>query len=126
MERDLSGYDFVGLFIDSKSFAEDEMIIALEVTMSAEKIPLGFVQAATENERVVKEFLNGLLDRGLNIEQSLLYIIDGAKGPRSANKKVFVDKAMVQRCQWHKRENIVSYLPKSIQAPVAQEATVGL
>jgi len=116
MERDLSGYDFVALFIDGKSFAEDEMIIALGVTMTGEKIPLGFIQAATENERVVKEFLNSLLDRGLNIDQGLLCIIDGAKGLRSALRKVFADKAVVQRCQWHKRENVVSYLPKSLQA----------
>jgi putative transposase len=115
MERDLSQYDIIALFIDGKSFAEDEMIIALGVTMGGEKIPLGFIQAATENERVVKEFLTGLLDRGLNIEQGLLCIIDGAKGLRSAIRKVFSDKAMVQRCQWHKRENVVSYLPKSLQ-----------
>ena len=115
MERDLSEYDVVVLFIDGKSFAEDEMIIALGVTMGGEKIPLGFIQAATENDRVVKEFLNGLLDRGLNIEQGLLCIIDGAKGLRSAIRKVFSDKAMVQRCQWHKRENVVSYLSKSLQ-----------
>lgn len=115
MERDLSQYDIIALFIDGKSFAEDEMIIALGVTMGGEKIPLGFIQAATENERVVKEFLTALLDRGLNIEQGLLCIIDGAKGLRSAIRKVFSDKAMVQRCQWHKRENVVSYLPKSLQ-----------
>lgn len=115
MERDLSGYDIIALFIDGKSFAEDEMIIALGVTMEGEKIPLGFIQAATENERVVKEFLSGLLDRGLNIEQGLLCIIDGAKGLCSGIKRVFSDKAMVQRCQWHKRENVVSYLSKSLQ-----------
>ena len=115
MERDLSQYDIIALFIDGKSFAEDEMIIALGVTTGGEKIPLGFIQAATENERVVKEFLTTLLDRGLNIEQGLLCIIDGAKGLRSAIRKVFSDKAMVQRCQWHKRENVVSYLPKSLQ-----------
>jgi transposase-like protein len=116
MARDLSEYDIIALFIDGKSFAEDEMIIALGVTMGGEKIPLGFIQAATENERVVKEFLTALLDRGLNIEQGLLCIIDGAKGLRSAIRKVFSDKAMVQRCQWHKRENVVSYLPKSHKA----------
>jgi putative transposase len=116
MERDLSEYDIIALFIDGKSFAEDEMIIALGVTMGGEKIPLGFIQAGSENERVVKEFLTALLDRGLNIEQGLLCIIDGAKGLRSAIRKVFSDKAMVQRCQWHKRENVVSYLPKSLQA----------
>ena len=29
---------------------------------------------------------------------------------------MFQKKALVQRCQWHKRENVVSYLPKSEQA----------
>ena len=116
VERDLSAYDFVALFIDGKSFAEDEMIIALGVTVTGEKIPLGFIQAATENDRVLKAFLRQLLDRGLNIEEGILCIIDGAKGLCSAIRKVFSDKALIQRCQWHKRENVVSYLPKSQQA----------
>ena len=30
--------------------------------------------------------------------------------------KTFGDKAAVQRCQWHKRENVVGYLPTSKQA----------
>ena len=115
MERDLSAYDLVALFIDGKSFGEDEMIIALGVTMTGEKIPLGFIQAGSENERVVKEFLNTLLDRGLRIDEGILCIIDGAKGLYSAIRKVFADKAVIQRCQWHKRENVVSYLPKSQQ-----------
>ncbi len=116
MERDLSGYDFVALFIDGKSFAEDEMIIALGVTIKGEKIPLGFIQTATENERVVKDFLNGLLQRGLNIDEGILCIIDGAKGLYSAIRKVFTNRAIIQRCQWHKRENVVSYLQKSQQS----------
>ena len=116
MERDLSGYDFVALFIDGKSFAQDEMIIALGVTMSGEKVILGFIQAATEKEGVVKDFLHGLIERGLHIEQGLLCIIDGAKGIRSAIQKVFGERAVVQRCQWHKRENVVNYLPKHLHA----------
>ena len=116
MERDLSSYDFVVLFMDGKSFAEDEMIMALGVTVRGEKVILGFTQAATENGRVIKEFLNGLLDRGLKIEEGLLCVIDGSKGLRSAIKKVLADKALILRCQWHKRENVVSYLPKSHQA----------
>lgn len=116
MERDLSEYDIVVLFIDGKSFAEDEMIIALGVTITGEKIPLGFIQAATENERVVKDFLSDLIDRGLNIDEGLLCIIDGAKGLRSGIGKIFGDRAMIQRCQWHKRENVVDYLPKAQKA----------
>lgn len=115
MERDLSEYDFIALFIDGKSFADDEMVIAMGVTVSGEKILLGFIQAASENERVLKEFLSGLLGRGLPIEEGILCIIDGAKGLRSALRKVFQDKVLIQRCQWHKRENVVSYLPKSLQ-----------
>jgi len=116
MERDLSPYDFIALFIDGKSFAEDEMIIALGVTITGEKIPLGFIQAGTENRTVVKDFLNGLMERGLNIDHGVLCVIDGAKGLRSGIKKVFRDKALIQRCQWHKRENVVDYLPKSQRA----------
>jgi transposase-like protein len=113
IERDLSENDFVVLFIDGKSFAEDEMIIALGVTMSGDKLVLGFVQAGTENETVVKDFLNALIERGLNIEQGVLCVIDGAKGLHAGIRKVFKDKALIQRCQWHKRENVVDYLPKS-------------
>jgi putative transposase len=116
VERDLSAYDFVGLFIDGKHFADDEMIIALGITMTGEKIPLGFIQAATENERVLKSFLSSLLSRGMSIEEGILCVIDGAKGLCSAIRKVFKDRAIIQRCQWHKRENVVSYLPKSQQA----------
>lgn len=116
MERDLSGYDLVALFIDGKSFAEDEMIIALGVTIGGEKIVLGFVQAGTENETVVKDFLNTLIERGVNIEQGVLCVVDGSKGLRSGIRKVFRDKALIQRCQWHKRENVVDYLPKSQRA----------
>jgi len=114
--RDLSGYDFVALFIDGKSFAQDEMVIALGVTMSGEKVILGFIQAATEKEGVVKDFLQELIERGLPIKQGLLCVIDGAKGIRSAIQKVFGERALVQRCQWHKRENVVDYLPKHLQA----------
>ena len=116
MERDLSGYDIVALFMDGKSFAADEMILALGVTVEGQKVVLGLIQAGTENEGVTKAFLNDLLGRGLKIEEGILCVIDGAKGLRSAIRKVFRDKALVQRCQWHKRENVVEYLPKSHQS----------
>jgi putative transposase len=45
-----------------------------------------------------------------------LGIIDGAQGLRKALQTVFGRRAVVQRCQWHKRENVTSYLPKTQQA----------
>ena len=43
-------------------------------------------------------------------------ILDGGKGLRAAVRKAFHDRALVHRCQWHKRENVVRYLAKSEQA----------
>jgi len=120
-ERSLSGYDIVSIFLDGKSFALDEIVIALGVTTKGEKIILGFIQTGTENERVIKEFLSTLVDRGLKYKDGLLFVIDGSKGIRSAIERVFSDYALVQRCQWHKRENVVSYLPKGYQSGIRKK-----
>ena len=115
-ERDLTDLDLVVLFLDGKTFADDEMVIALGVMLSGEKQILGFVQTETENERVVAQFVRSLLDRGLDTSSGLLVVIDGSKGLRSAIRKVLRRRAVVQRCQWHKRENVVSHLPRKEQS----------
>ena len=115
-ERDLSQEDVVALVIDGKSFADTTMVIALGITLSGDKRFLGFVETDTENERVLTAFLHTLVERGLNLGQGLLVILDGGKGLRAAVRKAFRRRALVQRCQWHKRENVVSYLPKAEQA----------
>lgn len=114
-ERDLSGLDILVIFIDGKSFADDEMVLAMGVALDGKKHIMGFVQTATENERVTKQFLRSLLDRGLDISAGVLVVIDGAKGLRSAATKAFRNRVLVHRCQWHKRENVVKHLPKNDQ-----------
>jgi transposase-like protein len=115
-ERDLSGEDVVALFLDGKTFAEDTLVLALGITVSGQKRMLGFVEAGTENERVLSQFLRSLVERGLDVSQGILVVIDGGKGLRAAVRKCFKERALVQRCQWHKRENVVSHLPRSEQA----------
>lgn len=119
-ERRLESLDLAAVFLDGKRFAEDGMVIAVGVKLSGEKIPLGIVQTATENERAISEFLEGLLTRGLKAA-GLLWIIDGSKGMRAAIRRIAGKQAVIQRCRWHKRENIVSYLVKSRQAGVRRE-----
>lgn len=114
-ERHLSVYDIVAIFLDGKTFAEDTMVTALGVTMTGEKVVLGFVQTGTENSVALNDFLKRLLNRGLDISRGILAIIDGGKGLVSAVKTTFKKQVVIQRCQWHKRENVVSYLPKSEQ-----------
>jgi putative transposase len=117
-ERSLEDYDLVALFLDGKSFADQQMIIALGVTIEGHKIPLGFVQAATENERVCRQFIDSLINRGLRYQQGLLCLIDGSKGLYSALTKALDGYVAIQRCQWHKRENVISYLTKENQEEV--------
>jgi len=107
----------VALFLDVKTFADDAMVIALGITLTGEKVLLGFVQTATENKGVCAAFLRGLVERGLRADPGLLCVIDGAKGLRKSIQTVFGAQAVVQRCQWHKRENVVRYLPTPQQGP---------
>ncbi len=109
-ERDLSKHDIVTIFIDGKHFAENEIIIALGIAMNGDKIILGFTEASSENATVCREFIRGLMNRGLNVDNEILFVIDGSKGLRKGIKSLLGDKAFIQRCQWHKRENVVSYL----------------
>jgi len=103
--RRLGKYDFIAIIINGKTFAEDEMVIAVGITISGRKVFLGFVQTATENATFCKEFLRSLIDRGFLYEQGLLFIIDGSKGIHKAITDVFDCYSLIQRCQWHKREN---------------------
>ena len=84
--------------------------------MTGEKCFLGFVETDTENATVLTPFLRSLVERGLDLSQGVLVILDGGKGLRTAVRKAFRNRALVQRCQWHKRENVVSYLARREQA----------
>ena len=66
-ERELTELDVVALFLDGKTFANDEIVVALAVTMGGDKVFAGFVQTETENARVITSFLRSLKDRGLDL-----------------------------------------------------------
>ena len=112
MERRLDDREWLVLVLDGKRFATDGIVIALGVTRTGEKRILGMVQAATEHKTVCAAFLRELVERGFTTPRGLLVVLDGAKGLRAAVRDVFGDDVPVQRCQWHKRENVLSYLPK--------------
>ena len=114
-ERDLSDEDVVAIVLDGKTFAEATMVIALGITLTGDKRFLGFVEIDTENAQVVTLFLRSLLERGLDVSPGVLVILDGGTGLRAAVRKAFRHRTVVQRCQWHKRENVVSYLAKTEQ-----------
>lgn len=114
-KRDLGEYDFVSLFIDGKYLAKEQIIIVLGVTIKGDKIPIGFIQSNSENSNVIKDLLSNLIERGLRYEEGLLCVIDGSKGIYKAVKETFGNFALIHRCHWHKRENVLKYLNENKQ-----------
>jgi transposase-like protein len=113
--RTFENLDLVAIFMDGKSFARDQMVIALGIAIDGSKTLLGFTQTATENANAIGQFLASLGDRGLKVDQGILAIVDGSKGLIAALKQRFAGHVVIQRCQWHKRENVASHLPKGDQ-----------
>lgn len=114
-ERRLDRCNFVAIFVDGKRYADDGLMAAVGITIEGRKVVLGVEQTATENHRPISQFFEKLLKRGLYCEEGLLFIIDGSKGIAKAIEDVFPTYGIIQRCHYHKVENIVSYLPKGIQ-----------
>jgi len=119
--RKLDDVDLVAMFIDGIEFAGHSVIIALGVTIDGSKAPLGIWAGSTENTTVVTELLSNLVARGLRVEHSMLFVIDGGKAIRKALRDVFGDRAIVQRCQVHKARNVRDQLPEARRAYVAKQ-----
>lgn len=109
-ERTYEDHNFVALLIDGKYLASEQMVVALGITDKGIKIPVGFIQTSSENSRAISQLLKQIINKKFTFTHGLLVIIDGSKGLYKAVTDVFGKKAVVQRCQWHKRENVLSYL----------------
>jgi transposase-like protein len=96
------------------------VLIALGIDDQGEKHVLGIREGSTENTRVVCSLLADLIERGLDAEAPRLWVIDGAKALRRAINEVFGSSALVQRCQEHKRGNVLDHLPKELHASISR------
>src|SRR5439155_254972 len=61
--------------------------------------------------------LSDLVERGLDPEQGIMFVIDGSKALRKAIRDVF-GEAPVQRCIRHKERNVLEHLPERDRAAV--------
>jgi len=118
LERDLGGLDLCVIFIDGIEVKGHLLVVALGIDREGHKHVLGLWQGATENRQVCLALLDDLERRGLDVQKEYLFVLDGSKGLRSAVAMKFGRRAVVQRCQVHKRRNVKSYLPGEHQAHV--------
>jgi transposase-like protein len=76
---------------------------------------------STENATVATALLQSLIERGLRVNEKLLFVIDGGKGIRKAIRDTLGDAALVQRCQVHKMRNLRDHLPEARHAYVMRQ-----
>ena len=120
MERRLDQLRLCALLIDATPFQGQQMVAALGIAQNGQKTILGIRQGATENATVVGELLGDLLSRGLDFTEPRLYVLDGGKALTAAVKKYAGEDAAIQRCQVHKRRNVLDHLAEEHKATVAK------
>jgi transposase-like protein len=97
--------------LDGLDIADRTHVVALGISTDGVKIPLGLWEGSTENATLVSMLLADLVDRGLDPDQAILFVIDGGKALRKAIKDVFGQHALVHRCHRHKERNVTDLLP---------------
>ena len=120
MERRLDKTRLCALLIDATPFAGQQLVVAMGISQDGRKMILGLRQGATENATVVGELLGDLVSRGLNFSEPRLYILDGGKALTAAVKRHAGESAAIQRCQVHKRRNVLDHLTDEQKPVVAQ------
>ena len=112
MGRRLGDVRLAAMMIDGLEVSGRCHVVCLGITTEGVKIPLGLWEGSTENVTLATSLLADLVERGLDPEQGILFVIDGAKALRKAIRDVFGARAPVQRCQRHKERNVIEHLPE--------------
>jgi transposase-like protein len=104
---------YPAIMIDGMVLGKITVIAAMGIRSDGKKQMLGLIEGGSENNEVVKALLADLIERGLDPSEPRLYTIDGSKALAKAIKDTFGDKAVIQRCQVHKKRNVLAHLPES-------------
>jgi transposase-like protein len=121
MERPLNELRLCAVLIDGTPFKDRQMIVALGIGCDGTKTVLGIREGATENATVVSALLSELVERGLDFSTPRLYILDGGKALHAAVRRHAGEAAFIQRCQVHKKRNVVDHLTDEHKADVKKK-----
>ena len=121
MERPLGELRLCAVLIDGTPFKDRQMIAALGIGCDGTKTVLGIREGATENATVVGALLGELLERGLDFSTPRLYILAGGKALHAAVRRHAGETGFIQRCQVHKKRNVVDHLPEEYKADVRRK-----
>jgi putative transposase len=112
MSRPLEDLRLAVLMLDGIELKGRCCVVALGIDTDGIKHPLGLWDGSTENATIATTLLANLVERGLDVEQGVLVVIDGAKALRKAVRDVLGVDTPVQRCVRHKERNVLAHLPE--------------
>jgi putative transposase len=118
LARPIGELDLAVVMIDGIHFRDRVILLAIGIDAQGNKHVLGLREGSTEATRVVSSLLSDLIDRGLDAQRMRLWVIDGGKALRKAIVQTFGATALIQRCQEHKRRNVLEHLPEDMHASV--------
>ena len=121
LARPLGDQRYLVLMLDGIEVADHTVVVALGITADGQKQILGLWEGATENATVCRALLTDLVERGLRVDGGILVVIAGAKALRAAVRDVLGARATVQRCQVHKKRNVLDHLPDEARAWVSRK-----
>ena len=121
MERPLGELRLCAVLIDGTPFKDRQIIAALGIGCDGTKTVLGLREGATENTAVVNSLLSEMVERGLDFSTPRLYILDGGKALHAAVRRHAGEAGFIQRCQVHKKRNVVDHLPDEYKADVRRK-----
>ncbi len=117
MSRPLHDVRLAALTLDGIELKGRCCVVALGVTSDGIKVPLGLWDGSTENKTITVALLADLVDRGLDVDQGVLVVLDGGKALRAAVNDV-LGPVPVQGCVRHKERNVLDHLPERDRAAV--------
>jgi putative transposase len=120
LARPLDGLEIRIVLLDGLHFRDHVVLLALGVDAQGQKHVLALREGTPENATVCKSLLADLRDRGLDLERAVLFVIDGGTGLRKAIREACGPTAVVQRCQIHKRRNVLEHLPEAMRPRVGR------
>jgi putative transposase len=98
-----------------------KVLAAYGITLFGQREMIDFKQAKGESKEAWESFLQNLFNRGLEGKHLKLIVMDGSAGLKAACELVF-PHARIQRCWFHKLQNVSNYCKKKYQQDCIHQA----
>lgn len=115
MSADLGKLSLCAIMLDGIHVAEHLVLVALGIDEKGVKHTLGLYEGATENTTACSGLLSDLEARGVRTDRAMLFVIDGSKALAKAIRAKYGSRALIQRCQVHKKRNVEDHLPEDMK-----------